>query len=221
MIACLYSGGKDSALAVHRMGEMGRGVELLVTMVPENDFSYMFHKPNISFTPMQAKAMGIAQAMASTKGEKEMELEDLERALEENGVTELVTGAVASTYQRDRINAICGKLGIVHTAPLWGIDSVAELGEIARRFNAIVTRVSAEGLDQSFLGRRIDNEMIGRLIKINRRYKINMSFEGGEAESFVLDAPLFRKSIRITRSHVEWAGSAGSYVIDEAVLEDK
>ena len=48
-----------------------------------------------------------------------------------------------------------------------------------------------------------------------------MLFEGGEAESFVLDAPLFKKKIVITKSHKEWSGSAGKYLIDEAHLTDK
>ena len=54
MIATLFSGGKDSMLAMHRMHAKGRMTELLITMVSDNDFSYMFHKPNIDFTSLQA-----------------------------------------------------------------------------------------------------------------------------------------------------------------------
>ncbi len=221
MIAALYSGGKDSTLAVHRMHEKKKPVELLITMAPENEFSYMFHRPNVKFTELQAHAMGIPHVFFKTLGEKEAELVDLESALRENSVTEIVTGAVASRYQADRINAICKKLGVVHHAPLWGMDPQRELEEIAAKLNAIITRVSASGLDQSFLGKRIDREMVKTLEKLKKRYGINMSFEGGEAESFVLDAPLFKKRIKITWSHVLWRGSSGDFVIDNAVLEAK
>ena len=103
MRACLFSGGKDSTLAIHKSHEAGKPVELLITMVSDNDFSYMFHKPNINYSSMQADALQIKQVIYKTKGEKEKELTDIENALVENKVTELVTGAVASVYQKDRI----------------------------------------------------------------------------------------------------------------------
>lgn len=221
MMAALYSGGKDSTLAVHRMHDRKTPVELLITMVPENEFSYMFHRPNVKYTALQAQAMGIPHIFAKTAGEKETELEDLEEVLRENRVTELVCGGVASRYQSNRINSICGKLGIVHHSPLWGIDPLLELKEIAMKFNAIIVRVSAGGMDQTFLGKRIDEKMIGQLEGLKNRYGINMSFEGGEAESFVLDAPLFSKKVVVISAHIVRRTSSEDYIIDEAALEEK
>ncbi len=203
------------------MHDDGKNVELLITMVSENDFSYMFHKPNINLSSLQAEALQIRQVTYSTKGEKEKELDDIENALMENNVTELVTGAVASVYQKDRIEKICERLSIKATSPIWHIDPMAELSELANNYNVIVTQIAAEGFDKSFLGARIDQEMIKKLSKINEKYRINMLFEGGEAESFVLDAPLFRKHIEITKSHVTFSGIVGRYVIDEAHLVNK
>ncbi len=221
MIAALYSGGKDSTLAIHKMEEQGKVTELLISMISNNEFSYMFHRPNIGWTELQAEAMGMPHVFFSTKGEKEKELVDLETVLKEQEVTELITGAVASKYQADRINEICKRMKIKHHAPLWGMDPLTELKEISGKFNAIITSVSAAGLDESFLGKRIDDDAISKLVKVNQKYKINMSFEGGEAESFVLDAPLFSKSIKILKAHKTWAGSSGTYIIDDAVLEEK
>ena len=200
---------------------MGKPVELLITMVSDNDFSYMFHKPNINLSSMQAEALQIRQVIYKTKGEKEKELDDIEKSLIENEVTELFTGAVASTYQKDRIERICDKLSIKAISPIWHIDPTVELQELAKNYNVIVTQIAAEGFDESFLGSRINEEMIAKLVKINEKYRINMLFEGGEAESFVLDAPLFRKRIEITKSHIERQGSVGRYVIDEAHLKEK
>lgn len=221
MIAALYSGGKDSTLAVHRMWEHGKRVELLITIVSENEFSYMLQRVNVEWTKLQAEAMGVGHVFFHTKGEKEKELVDIQNALKQNDVTELITGAVASRYQADRINDICKKLGIVHHAPLWGMDPLEELKEISVKFNAIVTQVAAEGFDESMLGARIDNKMIEKLQALHKRYKVNISFEGGEAESFVLDAPLFKKQITIKKAHREKRGSVGMYIIDEAELHGK
>ncbi|MCL5412124.1 MAG: diphthine--ammonia ligase [Candidatus Marsarchaeota archaeon] len=221
MRACLFSGGKDSTLALHMSEEAGRRVDLLVTLIPRSEFSYMFHRPNVELTGLQAEALGMKHEMVPTPGEKEAELADLERALRDLGVDELVTGAIASTYQKNRVDALCAGLGIVHEAPLWGMDQVAEIGEVAARMNAIITRTAADGLDEGMLGKRIDDAMVERLIKLRERYKINVSFEGGEAETFVLDAPMFRKCISVVRAHVVMSGQAGTYVIDEARLEGK
>ncbi|MCL4403315.1 MAG: TIGR00289 family protein [Candidatus Marsarchaeota archaeon] len=221
MIAALFSGGKDSTLAVHKAHQEGKTVELLVTMSPEDAYSYMFHKPGIQFTPLQAEAMGIKQVMAITKGEKEEELADLERVLRGNNVTELFTGAVASSYQKSRIDAICSRLGIVVHSPLWHIDPMEELNELASKFNVIVTQVAAEGFDESFLGARIDGRMIEKLMRLKDKYQINPLFEGGEAESFVLDAPLFRKRIKIISARSVWEGQVGRYVIEKAELVEK
>ena len=219
--ACLLSGGKDSTLALHKAMGLGIGMDLLITMVPKSKESYMFHYPNTSFTKLQAESLGIRQVFAETEGKKEDELADLENVLKKNDVELLVTGATYSRYQADRINNMCKSLGIEHLAPLWHIDPKAELEEIARNFNAIIVSVSAEGMDESFLGATIDKRMIGRLEILHEKYGINMVFEGGEAESFVLDAPLFKKRIKINKSRKEWHGNRGMYIIEDAELEEK
>ena len=95
MIAALFSGGKDSTLAIHKASEAGLRPKLLITMKPYNEDSYMFHKPNIKYTSLQAKAMGIKHVIWDTEGEKELELNDLTQALKANNVTKLITGAIA------------------------------------------------------------------------------------------------------------------------------
>ncbi len=59
--ACLFSGGKDSTLALHKIVEKGIKIDLLITFLSENKFSYMFHYPNARQTELQAKALGIKQ----------------------------------------------------------------------------------------------------------------------------------------------------------------
>ena len=221
MRACLFSGGKDSTLAIHRMHDSGKDVELLLTAFSKNNYSYMFHTPNILYSSMQAAALGIRHETFDTEGVKDHELKDLENALKEQDVTELVTGAVASNYQKERIDAICERLGILHTSPLWHIAPLDELQEISTKFNAIISQVSAEGFDDSMLGARIDSKIIDKLVMLNKKYRINMLFEGGEAETFVLDAPLFKKRLEVVSYHKEWDGMTGRYLIDDIRFADK
>ncbi|MCL5680147.1 MAG: diphthine--ammonia ligase [Candidatus Marsarchaeota archaeon] len=221
MIAALFSGGKDSTLAIHKASENGMKPEVLITMKSYNPDSFMFHKPNVRYTSLQAKAMGIKHVIWDTEGQKELELEDLRNALKSNKVTKLITGAIASRYQKDRIDNICSELGIESIAPLWGMDQEAELTEVSDNFEAIITKVSAYGLDESLLGARIDRGVVDKLIALKKKYRINVAFEGGEAESFVLDAPMFKKKINITSYHITWDGTVGEYIIDGAVLSTK
>ncbi len=221
MIAALFSGGKDSTLAIHKASESGSKPKLLITMKPFNTDSYMFHKPNIRYTSLQAKAMGIKHIICDTEGKKELELEDLKNALTRNKVTELITGAIASKYQKDRIDNICKELGIATISPLWGMDQEAEIREVSEKFDAIITKVAAYGIDESFIGAHINTATVSRLVALKNKYRINMAFEGGEAESFVLDAPMFKKRVSVTSYHITWDGTVGEYIIDNALLVDK
>ena len=145
----------------------------------------------------------------------------MEKALKKNNVTKLITGAVASIYQKERIEKICEKLSIEAISPIWHIDPIAELTKLAESYNIIITQIAAEGFDKSFLGARIDSNMIEKLHNINEKYRINMLFEGGETESFVLDAQLLRKKIEVAKSNIDWNGMVGQYIIDEAHPESK
>ncbi len=219
--ACLFSGGKDSTLALHRAMGLGIKIDLLITMESKNQHSFMFHYPNTGITALQAESMGIRQAFFSTEGRKEEELLDLEKAFTSNNVRVLVTGATYSRYQSERINSIASRLGIESVAPLWHIDPYEELNTLSRDYEAIITSVSAEGMDESLLGRRIDDGLIKKLAELNRHYGINMLFEGGEAESFVLDAPLFSRRILVRSARKAWEGTYGTYIIEDAVLAGK
>lgn len=219
--ACLYSGGKDSTLALHKAIGMGIKIDLLITMQPDRTDSYMFHHPNTKWTKLQAESLGIGHVFSTTHGEKELELNDLEETLVKNNVALLVTGATYSRYQADRIAKILNEHKIENVAPLWYIDPLEELNELSTTFNAIITSVSAEGFDESMLGQRIDDRMIKRLRELNDKYGADMLFEGGEAESFVLDAPLFRKRIEILEADTEFSKGRGTYIITDAVLVSK
>jgi ABC transporter with metal-binding/Fe-S-binding domain ATP-binding protein len=219
--ACLFSGGKDSTLALHKVINSGIKIDLLITFLSENKFSYMFHYPNAKQTSLQAEALGIKQIFIKTEGKKEEELKDLEKALVENNITLLITGATFSRYQADRIKAITDKHKMENIAPLWHIDPIAELNELSENFDVIISAVAADGLNETHLGRKIDKNLIEELKVLNKKNGINLVFEGGEAESFVLDGPLFKKRIKIIKAKKEWNGERGVFEIQEAVLENK
>ena len=189
--------------------------------------SYMFHTPALNIAPLQAKAMDIPLIMKETLGEKEEELLDLQKALEEAKekyhVEGIVSGALFSTYQRDRIEQICDKLGLKIFAPLWHKPQDIYLQELLNtKFEIILTAVAADGLDESWLGRKVDQAMIQELKKLHARNQLNLAFEGGEAETLVLDCPLFSKKISLLEVQKEMnSPNSGILLIKKAELVNK
>jgi diphthine-ammonia ligase len=223
--AVLFSGGKDSTMAVYKAIEEGYDVEYLVSMISDNPESYMFHVPNIHITELSSEAMEIPLIMAKTHGVKEKELDDLKgvlNKLKDRGVEAIFAGALASEYQKSRIDQLCSDLGLVSIAPLWHIDPKKYMEEIIDSgFEVIIISVSAEGLDESWLGRRIDHQLLEEIINLNSKYGMHMAFEGGEAETLVLDCPIFKRRIKIIEASNVWDRDSGYLLINKAELENK
>jgi uncharacterized protein (TIGR00290 family) len=85
----------------------------------------------------------------------------------------------------------------------------------------MIVGVSAMGLDKEWLGRIIDKEALVRLAQLSKKHGFNLTFEGGEAETLVLDCPLYSKKLKITRSRTRWDGQRGMFEILEAELVQK
>jgi ABC transporter with metal-binding/Fe-S-binding domain ATP-binding protein len=221
-VVALISGGKDSALALHRVLKDGYNVKYLVTMIPQREDSWMFHYPNIRLTDLFAEAVGIPLVKTETAGIKEEELEDLKTLLGTLNVEGIVSGAVFSEYQKTRIDRICKALGFESIAPLWHEDPVNLMNELIELgFHAIITGVYAYGFDRKWFGRKIDTGTLNELIELNRKFKVSIIGEGGEYETLVIDAPYFKKKIRIVKAGTVWEGNAGYLLVEEAVLKEK
>jgi len=224
-LGVLFSGGKDSTLALHKAAEKEK-VVCLITLVSENKESYMFHTPNIDITVLQAEAVGLPLIRKVTEGKPEEELKDLEAAIAQ-AITDfkiegVVTGAVESVYQAARIQQICNRLNVWCVNPLWKRNQKALLEEtVAEGFNVIIAGVFAYPLDKKWLGKQIDSEMIERLVALSEEYGLSPSGEGGEIETTVLDAPLFKKKIEVLDSEVEAQGNSGVFRIKQARLAEK
>lgn len=218
-LAVLTGGGKDSLYALYLLSKVHE-IKYMLTLIPARSDSYMFHYPNVRFTRRQADAMGITLKTKKTAGKKEEELADLIALIKSvrDEIGGVATGAIASEYQRSRIEKICSELGLKCFSPLWHVDTEAYWKDLLDAgFEVIITSVSAEGLDDSWLGRKIDFDALEELKKLSKKHRFHLAFEGGEAETFVTNMPLFKKPIRIKKARKEWDGKAGMYIIEAAV----
>jgi len=228
----LFSGGKDSSWALYRALETGLNVSRLLTVHPGEE-SYMYHVPETGLATLAAESVGIqlveveagdlgAAAATDSGAQGDAELEPLERSLRDlQGELDLVgvtAGAVESEFQTDRIEAMCDRLGIDLFAPLWKRDPEELVGEMLDAgFEITIVQVAAAGLDESWLGRRLDADAVAELRDLNDRYGVHLLGEGGEFETLVTDGPHMERPIELEYD-VVWEGGRGRIRVTDAWL---
>lgn len=224
-LAALFSGGKDSTLAMQLAESAGYRVEYLITIKPASDESYYFHYPNIWVTELQARAMGRKQIMiAARSASREDELHVLLDAVElvQDEIDGLLSGVSRSRSQYNSFQQVCEGLGLEFVTPLWMRDPGQLLEEVVSNgIAAMIVEVAAMGLGKELLGRIIDKELISLLHVLSEKYGVDLLGEGGEFETLVLDSPLFKKRIQVLDYEVKWSGYNGLLLVKDARLVEK
>lgn len=213
-LAALLSGGKDSVFSMYVSQQWGWTISHAVVMQPRR-LSWMFHTDNIHLAATIADAMNVPTVIQPTSAEPENELEDLKEVLASLDIEGVISGAVASEYQRTRIERVCHALKINSFTPLWHKDPQQLLHDmIAADFSIVVVAVAAEGLGEKWLGRILDMDALIELKHLQKHHGVHELGEGGEYETLVLDCPLFMKRLFITKAKSEWDGSRGTLCIE-------
>ncbi len=211
----LFSGGKDSFLSAQVAMEQGFEIIAAITVIPE-EFSFMFHYPNAHMSHYAADLLGLNVIETSEENLWKM----IAHMVENDHVEAVISGAIASDYQKTRIEAACTDLGIMSFTPLWRMDQESELQQIIMRgIIPIIVSVSAEGFDTNDLGMTIDSGYLETLKKKNERYGINITGEGGEYETFVTGITTGKRVI-IEESEKVWEGSHGYLLINKARVSE-
>jgi ABC transporter with metal-binding/Fe-S-binding domain ATP-binding protein len=223
-LAALFSGGKDSTYSIYLAKHQGHDVKCMLSVFPKSDESHLLHHPNMTWTSLQSESMKIPQiTIESSSDETSTELELIEkilvRAQNEYDVEGIVHGGIKSNFQKNNFENLCKKLNLKSVAPLWESEPKQYLDDlISSNFVFIITSVSSGGLDDSWLGKKIGVEEIKELQHLSEKFGFNLNFEGGEAETFVLNCPLFSHPIEILKEEKSWDGYRGRFEILDARL---
>lgn len=224
-VAALFSGGKDSTYSIYKVKQMGHDVKCLVTIFPKSSNSHLLHFSAIESTELQSKTLEIPQIISTLDSDElkeEMNVLEmlLEKAKRDFQIEGLVHGGISSEFQKKCFEKICEKIDLKIISPLWKINAKEYMNDlIDSKFKFILTSVSSGGLDETWLGKIISADDISQLEKLSNKYGFNLNFEGGEAETFVIDCPLYSYPIKIKKSKTVWDGYIGRFEIEDAHLD--
>jgi len=223
-LGSLFSGGKDSTFAIYLAQKQGHEVVCLLSIFTKSEESHLLHYPNLKWTKLQSESMNIPQlTINSESDETNDELSALEKLLQnakdQFHIEGLVHGGIQSQFQKEKFESLCSKLDLVAVTPLWNTEPEQYMNDLLdSNFIFIMITVSSDGLDDTWLGKEITKSDIDTLKQLSEKFGFNLNFEGGEAETFVVDCPLFSNSIKINKTKKIWDGYRGRFEIMDAGL---
>ena len=224
-LAALFSGGKDSTYSIYKARQMGHDIKCLITLFPKSPNSHLLHFPNIKLTKLQSETMNIPHLVTELEtDETNQEMNALgillKKAKQDFQIDGLVHGGISSEFQKKRFENICKENDLNVITPLWGINPKEYMNNIINSdFKFILTSVSSDGLDEAWLGKIITASDLSKLSELSEKHGFNLNFEGGEAETFVVDCSLYSHPIQITKSEKIWDGYRGRFEIEVASLD--
>ena len=220
-VVALVSGGKDSTYTIHQCVSAGHDIVALAHLHPPSDRdeldSYMYQTVGHNVVEFVSRALGvelfkreisgapIAQELGYERTEND-EVEDLFELLSEvkkqTACTAVCSGAIFSTYQKNRVEEVCKRLGLISIAPLWEREQETLLQEmIDNNLQIRIIKVASIGLGKSHVG-KLASELLPHFRSINKKFGFNVCGEGGEFESLVTDCPLFAYKIQVDSSEM-------------------
>jgi diphthine-ammonia ligase len=223
-LACLFSGGKDSTYAIHVAKKQGHDIVCLLSIFPKSEESHLLHHPNLEWTKLQSESMNIPQLTAISSsddtGDELIIIENLLRhAKVQFQIDGLLHGGIKSKFQKEQFENLCLKLNLIPVTPLWETEPKKYMNDLLNSgFNFMMITVSSDGLDEQWLGKLILKSDLEILNNLSSKFGFNLNFEGGEAETFVIDCPLFSNPIKINKFLKNWDGYRGRFEIVDAEL---
>jgi uncharacterized protein (TIGR00290 family) len=223
-VLALLSGGKDSVCAVETARGFGWDVVAALAMRPAEDDAWMFHTPNLDAVRGVAECLGLPLVEAPSRSGKDEEVTDLEAAVrsakERFQLDGLISGALASEYQRTRLDLVGHRTGLRSFAPLWHKEPRAYLdGLVAGGWDIRFSRAAAEGVPSDWAGQRLDAMKVAAMVGHSARPHV--AGEGGEYESLALDAPCYGRRLVVDKSRVERTASRATWIVEAWHTEEK
>jgi len=150
-------------------------------------------------------------------------ISDIRKSLQKLEAGTFVSGVMTTPEHIDYYREICDPINVRHYAPLWGKNPLTALAEMRQLgFRMLIIEVDTSmGANKNWLGKEIDDEIIHEIEELKANRSINPIGEFGEYHTFVVDCPIYKKRINITKSKTIWKKSKGYFEIKKADLQSK
>lgn len=201
LVFCSWSGGKDSALALHEAIRGGAEPRMLVTMLTEDGIRSRSHGLHRSVLEAQSDAIGVPiRFVGATWADYERGFAELVRAAAEAGASTGIFGDIDIDGHREWVEGVCERGGASACLPLWGRDRAEVVNDLlAAGFKAVIVAVRDQVLPESLLGRVIDEEVLGEISAAGA----DLAGEHGEYHSLVVDGPIFNRPLEVELGEVK------------------
>jgi len=181
-LASLFSGGKDSTFSIYLAQKQGHEIKCLLTVVPKSAESHLLHHPNLKWAKLQSESMRIPLVSVEsdsdeTSNELELMKRMLVRAINDYSIEGVVHGGIKSKFQKDNFENICNDLGLHVLSPIWNSEPEQYMNDLLQsNFEFILTSVSSEGLDDSWLGKKLEFDDLERMKTLAKKFHFNLNF---------------------------------------------
>ena len=222
----MFSGGKDSTQAVKWCLDNKHEIIALIAVKPKNTEAYLYHYATVEWTPLSATAMDIPLVLLKTdKTSPEQEAKELEKVFKRIEADTVVLGGVGlQKTQIKAIEKIAKKFKMSVLVPYENTDHYELIKDaIKSGFDIRITQVAVDGLDADWLGKKLDLNSLRELKRLSEKFGFHIGAEGGHYDTFVVDAPMFKKKIEFVDSRKVWDNktNSGYLEVTEAKLVPK
>ncbi len=214
-VAILYSGGKDSTLAIEHALRKKWNIKYLLSVKPNRTDCFLFHFATVEFTKELSNIFGLKHIYATCEiADPIKEAEIVKAIVEKNPVDAVLLGGVG--LQETQIKSIRNalfSLGIEVFATHTGLDEEDLLNEMIKKgYEIIITEIAADGFNKDWLGKKIDKTTLQELKELSTKYGFNVLGEGGSYNTLVVDGPIFPKKLEIADSEKVMEGKNSGYL---------
>ena len=202
-VALSWSGGKDSALALHRLRELGTPPEVLLTTITEGYDRISMHGVRTALLEAQARAVGVPLATAAIpqacdNATYERVMTAALGARRDAGIGTVAFGDLHLADVRAYRERLVAPTGLAAAFPLWGEDTAALASRFVRLgFRAVLVCVDPAQLDPALCGREYDDALLDALPSA-----VDSCGENGEFHTFVYDGPVFAAPVACARGEI-------------------
>ncbi|MDF1796064.1 MAG: diphthine--ammonia ligase [Coxiellaceae bacterium] len=195
-VVVLWTGGKDSVLALQSVLDEGHQVSRLITFAPENPD---FKAHPIDIMKAQANSIGLLHQIITITGDFREGYEQALQSLKDEGIDAVVTGDIDLIKGAPNwINECAIKSGITVLKPLWQQDRIQLMSKLLTLgYELIISAAVKDIIPKEWLGQPVDEKRLKEIVQLSDSNSMDICGENGEYHTIVYDGPLFKSKLDV------------------------